>query len=454
MSRMGKTSKFRHVQPTPAKPDLQWSNIKAASTIWDCANLVAANDLFWAMTWMATGGGKLCVFNHDKPGKQDHPPMIIGHSAPIIDWTFHPFNQHLVCTGSEDSTIKVWQIPEGGLTEDVTEPVVTHTGHGKKVGILSWHPSAEHVLASASMDHTIKLWDVEKGERGMISCHTDNILSVNWNLDGSLLNTTSKDKKVRVIDPRTGSVAAECSAHEGSKTCRSVWAKRRNQIVTVGFSKKQERQLMIFEPTKLAGPLHVEDIDSATGVMMPFFDEDTNMLYVGGKGDGNVRYYELGCGGPIMELEAFSSTSPAKGLCFLPKTALNVKDCEIARMLKLEANVCTPVSFILPRKSAASEFQSDVYPPTFSHEPAISANDFFGGQNAEPKTLDMQPYWEGANSPQSRAEAGSPTFHGTSEKLITEKDVEMAEAKVKQCEEALDKARKELEEIKEKKAAQ
>ena len=75
-----------------------------------------------------------------------------------MEWKFHPYQKDLIATGSDDCNLMIWQIPEEGLEKDMTDPMVTHTGHGKKVGILSWHPSAEHVLATASMDHTVKLW--------------------------------------------------------------------------------------------------------------------------------------------------------------------------------------------------------------------------------------------------------------------------------------------------------
>lgn len=40
----------------------------------------------------------------------------------------------------------------------------------------------------------------------MIDCHTDVILCLSFNTDGSLLTTTCKDKKLRVIEPRSGRV--------------------------------------------------------------------------------------------------------------------------------------------------------------------------------------------------------------------------------------------------------
>lgn len=453
MSRLAKTSKFRHTQPVPMKAT--WTKLNPAGHLWDCSNFVSANELYWAMAWKSTGGGKLALFSHDKPGQQDPsgPPCIVGHTAPIIDWAFHPFDSSLLVTGSEDTTLKLWQIPEGGLTEDLKEPMVTHEGHGKKVGILAWHPSANHVLASASVDHTIKLWDMEKGERQSIGVHSENILSMNWNLDGSLLNTTCKDKKLRIIDPRSGEVTAEVAAHQGTKTQRSIWAKRRNQIVTVGFnSSSREREMMIFDAKKMDAPLLKKEIDTASGVMMPFYDDDTDMLYVGGKGDGSVRYYQLWDEASITtELDAYGSSQGAKGLCFLPKTALNVKECEVARMIKLEPNQALAISYKLPRKTAASEFQADVYPPTFAREPALGAGEYFGGETKEPNTTDMKQYWAGA--PVSAA-APASGFKASTEKLVTDKDIATAEEKVKKLEADLEAAQKAVEDLKAKQAEQ
>lgn len=39
-----------------------------------------------------------------------------------------------------------------------------------------------------------------------IDCHQDVILSMSFNTNGSLLATTCKDRKIRVLDPRAGSI--------------------------------------------------------------------------------------------------------------------------------------------------------------------------------------------------------------------------------------------------------
>lgn len=54
------------------------------------------------------------------------------------------------------------------------------------------------------------LWNVGTGEMLLVldDMHTDLIYNVGWNRNGSLLVTTCKDKKVRVIDPRKQQIIA------------------------------------------------------------------------------------------------------------------------------------------------------------------------------------------------------------------------------------------------------
>lgn len=44
-----------------------------------------------------------------------------------------------------------------------------------------------------------------------INCHQDVILSMSFNTNGSLLATTCKDRKIRIVDPRLGIVLQVCA---------------------------------------------------------------------------------------------------------------------------------------------------------------------------------------------------------------------------------------------------
>ena len=46
-------------------------------------------------------------------------PLIKGHARPVVDFNFSPFNDSLLATASEDGTVKLWSIPEEGITKDV-----------------------------------------------------------------------------------------------------------------------------------------------------------------------------------------------------------------------------------------------------------------------------------------------------------------------------------------------
>lgn len=60
---------------------------------------------------------------------------------------------------------------------------------------------------SASLPSQVLIWNLDVGEPvKMIDCHSDVILCMSFNTDGSLLTTTCKDKKLRVIEPRSGRV--------------------------------------------------------------------------------------------------------------------------------------------------------------------------------------------------------------------------------------------------------
>ena len=79
------------------------------------------------------GGGPFAIVDHTKPGKREpDAPIIGGHKGATLDFDFNPFHEHVIASGSDDSTIKVWGIPEAGLTENITEPLVDLHGHGRK----------------------------------------------------------------------------------------------------------------------------------------------------------------------------------------------------------------------------------------------------------------------------------------------------------------------------------
>ncbi|XP_051749208.1 uncharacterized protein coro1cb isoform X1 [Ctenopharyngodon idella] len=389
--RVVRQSKFRHVFGQAVKNDQCYDDIRVSRVTWDSA-FCAVNPKFVAIIVEASGGGAFLVLPLQKTGRIDKAyPTVCGHTGPVLDIDWCPHNDHVIASGSEDCTVMVWQIPENGLTSALSEPVVVLEGHSKRVGIVTWHPTARNVLLSAGCDNLIIIWNVGTGEAliNLEDMHPDVIFSVCWSRNGSLICTACKDKKVRVIDPRKGKITAEKDkAHEGARPMRAIFLADGN-IFTTGFSRMSERQLALWNPKNMEEPISVHEMDTSNGVLLPFYDPDTNVVYLCGKGDSSIRYFEITDEAPYVHyLNTFSSKEPQRGMGYMPKRGLDVNKCEIARFYKLHERKCEPIIMTVPRKSDL--FQDDLYPDTAGPDPALEAEEWFEGKNGEPILISLK----------------------------------------------------------------
>eukprot|EP00164_Ancoracysta_twista_P005847 GFYU01008047.1.p1 GENE.GFYU01008047.1~~GFYU01008047.1.p1 ORF type:complete len:291 (-),score=85.19 GFYU01008047.1:200-1072(-) len=216
------------------------------------------------------------------------------------------------------------------------------------------------------------------------------IQCASWSPDGNTIVATCKDKTTKVVDPRAKSIVAETKSHEGAKGQRVLYLGSSGKILTLGSSKMSERQYKVWDPRNMEQPVHANGMDVATGVFMPFYDDDTKMLYLAGKGDANIKYFEVVDADPYLHfLDSFQATAPQAGMGFLPKHAMDTSKCEVARMLKCTAKDVEPISFTVPRRS--DSFQDDIYPDTLSCDPSGTADEWFGGATVAPKTMSMKP---------------------------------------------------------------
>jgi len=164
MSRVVRSSKFRHVFGTVVKKEDCYDDLRVTRTAWD-SNYVAGNPAYLAVLWEAGGGGSFAVLPWSQTGKLDpRAGLVSGHKGPVLDIDFNPFNDSLIGSVSDDGTGKIWGIPEGGLKENLTEPLQTLHGHKRKVGTIKFSPTANNILATTSTDYSVKIWDIEKGK--------------------------------------------------------------------------------------------------------------------------------------------------------------------------------------------------------------------------------------------------------------------------------------------------
>jgi len=391
-----KQSKYRHVHGDPARKDKCYLNAKSIAQ--GDGDFIHANAT-WIGFMIQGGGGPLLVHPRKNIARLDHsPPVINVHQSKLTDFGFSPFNDSLVATGGEDALVKLTVIPDE-LKANVTSATVELRGHTKKISSLAFHPVADNVLATSAFDHTIKIWDIQKGAQALsFDQHGDQIQSFAWDGSGKHIATTCKDKLLRIYDPRVG-VAQTAPGFEGAKGSKCTWITKYQWIANLGFASNGMRQCVLHDQRKLGTPVFSLDIDQSAGQLSAHYDEDTSILFVGGKGDGNIRYFEISEEAPqAYFLSEFRSSEPQKGFTFLPKRVCDASACEIAICLRLMKDYIEPVSFVVPRKSDV--FQEDIFPDTYAGVPSLSADEWIAGKDADAKRVSMRP---GAAVAQERA---------------------------------------------------
>ncbi|XP_018353395.1 PREDICTED: coronin-7 isoform X2 [Trachymyrmex septentrionalis] len=384
-----KASKYKNAAPIVPKPEACIRDISVGS-YQTYGNNIAASAAFMAFN-VDHNGSSLAVLPLEDCGRKSKTmPLLHAHADTVTDMDFSPFHDGLLATGSQDCLVKLWHIPESGLEESLCNPECTFSHRQRRVEAVCWHPSAEHLLTTASFTN-LSLWDVlSQQELFSNSDHTEVIQSVSWKEDGTVLATSCKDKQLRLIDPRASTcIVNSCSSHQSIKDSRTVWLNN-DRILTTGFDAARLRQVYIRDLRHLNEPMKTLELDCSTGILMPLFDPDTNMLFLAGKGDTTIIYMEVTERDPYLVEGIRHSGEQTKGVCLVPKRALNVMQAEVNRLLQLTSNMVIPIMYQVPRKTYR-DFHADIYPDTTGPVAQNNATSWLKGHNAPVPKMSLDP---------------------------------------------------------------
>ncbi|XP_057342240.1 coronin-7 isoform X3 [Microplitis mediator] len=385
-----KASKYKNATPIVPKPEACIRDICVGS-YQTYGNNIAASAAFMAFN-VDHNGSSLAVLPLEDCGRKSKTmPLLHAHADTVTDMDFSPFHDGLLATGSQDCLVKLWHIPEVGLEESLCNPECTFSHRQRRVEVVRWHPTAEHLLTTVSYTN-LSLWDViSQQELFSNNEHADVIQSLSWKYDGSLLATSCKDKQVRIIDPRASkSIVQMSSSHQSIKDSRIVWLGNGDRLLTTGFDAARLRQVFIRDLRNLNDPVKTLELDCSTGILMPLFDPDTNMLFLAGKGDTTIMYLEVTDKDPFLVEGIRHSGEQTKGVSLVPKRALNVMQAEVNRVLQLTSNMVIPIMYQVPRKTYR-DFHGDIYPDTAGCLAQNTAEAWIKGHNAPVPKISLDP---------------------------------------------------------------
>jgi coronin-1B/1C/6 len=200
------------------------------------------------------------VFYPFRPGRFEPgtSQILEGHTGAVLDFDWNPFDDNMLASASEDSTIKIWSIPDDWEPTDakgdaksgqnLSDSLVDLQGHRKKVTLVKFNPTAANVLASTAADASVKIWDIERGEE--LSSYDqmgDLTQDIAWDFTGDHYATSCKDKIIRLHDGRTSMVTTNIlNAHEGVKSVKITYLADTNKFLSTGTSKQSAREIKVW----------------------------------------------------------------------------------------------------------------------------------------------------------------------------------------------------------------
>jgi len=267
-------------------------------------------------------------------------------------------------------------------------------GCSGRILTVDFHPTAAEVLSASHSGFDgsfLSLYDVSAQKQALsFDLPKEGIYDVSFSYNGSVLSSTCKDKKTRIIDPRAGKTVQEFEPFEGQRDTRVIWLGNTGRLLTIGFGRASSRSVSIWDPSNLRRSLKQIEIDQTNASLLPHYDEDTGLLYLGSNGGRIVRVFHVH-DESIDFLTNFMSNADVTGLAFRPKAACDVKAAEVGQMLTIYGgDKIMPVTFRVPRKRL-EYFQDDLYPSTRVLEPSLSAAEWFAGKSAEPRCYSLRP---------------------------------------------------------------
>ncbi|NWY70928.1 COR2B protein, partial [Erithacus rubecula] len=279
-------------------------------------------------------------------------PKICGHQGNVLDIKWNPFIENIIASCSEDTSVRIWEIPEGGLKRNMTEAVLELYGHSRRVGLVEWHPTTNNILLSAGYDYKVRGFPGMPFPRVFRDFGTAGsrlwMAGVGW-WDG----LGWKELKAHLV------------------LCFS-WIRET-------FHGSERASIGQGDIPWIRKSLHGPGRHSVDQGDIPWARETFH-----GPGRHSMGQREF-----PQTRETFRG-SGRHSMGVMPKHGLDVSACEIFRFYKLITlkGLIEPISMIVPRRSET--YQEDIYPMTPGTEPALTPDEWLSGVNRDPILMSLK----------------------------------------------------------------
>ncbi|GBC96306.1 Protein TolB [bacterium HR16] len=229
--------------------------------------------------------------------------VIPAHDNRVNTVAFSP-DGNLLASGSDDMTVKIWQVSDYGRVFSLQRSL---QGHTSWVNAVAFSPDGS-LLASASRDGTVRIWRVSDGTLvRTLTGHNGSVTSVAFSPDGQYLASGSEDGKVRIWNTSDGLLVRTLSDHV--LAVRSVAFSPNGQLIASGGD---DRNVRIWQVSD--GAL-VRTLSGHSGSVTSVAFSPDGQYLVSGSEDRDSRIWRVNDG--TLERTLAGHTFAVRSLTFL-----------------------------------------------------------------------------------------------------------------------------------------
>ena len=213
--------------------------------------------------------GRVLIFDRTKhplqPTGNVNPQMeLIGHEAEGFGLSWNPHEAGHLATGSEDQTVRLWDITKFSQTNKALHATRTYTHHAAIVNDVQYHPLYPTLIGTVSDDLTLQILDLRssdttKSALQAVDGHQDAINALAFNPGSEFIFVTgSADKSIGVWDLRNlKSKIHALTGHNDSVTALS-WSPFEEAILA---SSSYDRRVIFWDLSKIGEEQTPEDAE-------------------------------------------------------------------------------------------------------------------------------------------------------------------------------------------------
>ncbi|KAK9452474.1 WD40-repeat-containing domain protein [Dipodascopsis uninucleata] len=176
------------------------------------------------------------INNYSKTSPTLSPAKVFDtHTAIVNDVAWHNLHDSLFGTVSDDLTLQIHDIRSNHAS-----PVQKVQAHSEAVNAVAFNPASEYILGTASADKTVALWDLRKLSICLHSLqgHNDDVTCLQWSPhEETILASASHDRRVIVWDiSRIGEEQTQEDAEDGPPELLFIHGGHTNRISDFSWS--------------------------------------------------------------------------------------------------------------------------------------------------------------------------------------------------------------------------